>query len=231
MIQMNTFRPMFSLQWRVAKWPTLALLPLCFGLPILVVRFAEQVTRGTFADPAIDMLRVLHGASIFFALLSAIAGFTIALSAWVWDHNTRHVYPLSLPIERWRYALHKMLAGATMLAGLVAAVFVASLVVATTTNLPSGLHAYPVSFTIRFLLGALISYAVMFAFAAGTVRTTIRIIVIFMLVMVVYGLVAERLAQATGAYLPGPFELVANAVTSLPGPFNVFGTRWMLIDV
>jgi hypothetical protein len=226
----RTFGPLLWMQWRTSKWVVFAILPLCFGLPILAVRFAQRVAGGAYADPALDTLGVLQVWSPVFPILAAFTGAALALAAWIWDHNTHHVYALTLPVERWMYALQKLTAGLLLLAIPAVAVLAGS-IAATSGSIPEGLHAYPFSFTLRFLFAALITFAVMFAFAAGTVRTTVRVIiavaVIFVLGSVLVGVASDSLDLGW----PTPFELLVSAMRSWAGPFHVFGGNWMLIDV
>lgn len=225
------FNPLLWSQWKVSRWAVLVLLPLCLGLPIVVVRFARQMAGGPFSQPALDMINAVELWVPIFPLLAAVTGCTLALCAWLWDHNTNHVYALSLPIERWRYALMKFLAGAAVLLLPAAAIWLGAIFGVSTTTLPEGLHSYPISFGFRFLLASLICYAITFAFAAGTIRTTVRIITA-LFVLVVFGtILTDYVGSALGEPIPSPLDVVVMALTSWPGPFNVLGGSWMLIDV
>ena len=55
--------------------------------------------------------------------------------------------------------------------------------------LPAGLHAYPNELTIRFLFAILVFYALFFAMAAGTIKTTLWVLGTFM-GFIVFGLMA-----------------------------------------
>jgi hypothetical protein len=225
------FQPILSLQWKSTRWGVILLTPLCFGLPILFLQIAYKAAGGPFSEPAMDMLRFLQVLSPVFALLALLTGATFALGVWTWDHRTNHVYALSLPLERWRYALLKMSTGALLLAVPVFAAFAGALIASMITPLPTGLHPYPFAFGLRFLLGALIVYAVMFAFAAGTIRTTVRILIAVVLIFVFGTILTNWIGNAFHTEIPSPIGMLIDALTTWPGPFHVFGGNWMLVDV
>lgn len=231
MTNASVFRPLLWSQWKVSKWAVLVLLPLCLGLPIIVMRFARQVAISEYASPAVDMISAVELWLPVFPILAAITGCTLALTAWLWDHNTNHVYALSLPLARWRYALNKFASGGVLLLIPAIAIWTGAIFAVSTTTLPEGLRGYPVAFGFRFLLASLICYAVTFAFAAGTVRTTLRILFAFFVIVVFGTLTTEYIGRAMHMWIPSPFSVIVSALTSWPGPFNVLGGSWMLIDV
>jgi hypothetical protein len=217
MSQVSVFRPLLGLQWKASMWAVIVLLPLLAGLPIVVLNFGKRFSSDHFSNPAVDMVRAVELWSPVFPILAALTGAAFALAAWAWDHNTNHVYALTLPIERWRYALLKMTAGMLTLALPVLALFIGAVIATATTPLPNGLQAYPVSFAFRFLFAALIVYAIMFALAAGTMRTTLRVALVLVVLITLGGLFA--------------FDVIVRILATWPGPFAVFGGNWMLIDV
>src|SRR3569833_3213920 len=109
------FQPFLSLQWKSTRWGVLLLTPLCVGLPILLLRLSYQATQQPFSEPALAMIRFMQIMMGLFPMLAAICGAAFALAVWNWDHRTNHIYALSLPLERWRYGLLKLGAGAVML--------------------------------------------------------------------------------------------------------------------
>lgn len=226
------FKQLALLQWKTSRFAVFILLPLCAGLPFLLVRLAARFADSeSTGEAALAMLHFVDATSVAFPILAAATGGAIALTAWAWDHRTNHVYALSLPVERWRYALMKMGAGTLILLASAAAVLAGSLLAAALTRLPEGMHAYPLAFTFRFLFAALIVFAVTFAFAAGTTRTTVRIFAGLFVVFILGSVVTEIAGRALGMPLPSPASLLGEALVTWPGPFNVFGGSWMLIDV
>lgn len=109
------FRSLLYLHWKQISLPLIPFILAAYALPLLSV-------QGLGTPPGMDssMLeayRIVAGAEIWlpaFPLLAAFIGITLALSSWNWDHQLGHVHALSLPLPRWRYALLKMGAGATL---------------------------------------------------------------------------------------------------------------------
>ena len=64
-------------------------------------------------------------------------------------------------------------AGVVLLMAPVILLWVGSLLAVSMTDIPEGLRAYPTLISFRFLLATLISFAVFFALAAGTMRLAI----------------------------------------------------------
>jgi hypothetical protein len=220
------------LQWRAARWVLLPFLLLSLGLPLLVLRFVEQL--GSQLGPDLDPRAVVAGMSLWaplFPLLAALLGFAVAFAAWTWDHRTGHVYALTLPLSRARYASYKFLAGAGVLLVPVGCLLAGALLGLLLTPLPELVHAYPLSFTLRFLLGAGITYALGFALAAGTARTVVWLVVGTILLLVFGTILVQFLEGVLRTDLVDPLEVLERALLDWPGPFHVFGGSWMLIDV
>lgn len=226
-------RQFLYLHWKSARWAILLFTPVCFALPLLAVRFAQQNTRGIEPDfIAGALLMTLQVWVPLFPLIAGLAGVTLALTAWSWDHGNHHIYALSLPLARWEYALQKFLAGLVLLSVPVLALYIGALLGAGMIELPDGLRSYPFALGGRFLLAALIAYALIFALAAGTVKTTVRLVTAFVLFLVFGSLAAEFIQSALGLdRVYTPFHLMDAVLMRWPGPFHVFGGNWMLIDV
>ena len=160
-----------------------------------------------------------------YALLAAGTGLLVALAAWSHDHRGRHVYALSLPVSRARYALLRFGAGAIFLIPPVIAVLISASMVSMSSAIPSGLHAYPVALTLRFAFAAGVAYAVFFAISSATPKAAgmvLGAIAALFLAQFLVGLVSSR-ADVLGT--------VSNWVFVEPGVLSVFAGRWMLIDV
>jgi hypothetical protein len=167
----------------------------------------------------------MQGWAVGYALAAAGVGLIIGIMSWSYDHRLRHVYALSLPIERWRYALMRLTAGLALIALPVASLFAGAEVVAHSSMVPSTLHAYPVALTLRFGFAALVAYAVFFAISAATARTAGYILASIGLVFVVH-----IILQAAGSSMNLPGYLT-DLFLAAPGLLAVFGGRWMLVDV
>jgi hypothetical protein len=155
-------------------------------------------------------------------MLACLTGALLALTAWNWDHQLNHVYALSLPLARWEYAMLKMGAGAILTLIPAGLLWLGAHLAAASVTLPEGLHAYPNQLAFRFFLAMLLSYSLLFAMAAGTVKTSVRLVstIIAVVVASVVVLGAFNFADAALQYL-----------WRAGGPFEVFTGSWALIDV
>lgn len=213
------FRVILYTQW---KWTRLALLPgvvIAFSLPILSVQGAGESTVASW------VLQSVRGWAVWFPALAAALGLLVAVTAWREDHRGGHVYALSLPIERWRYALLRFAAGAVLLAAPILALWMGSLIATAAASIPPTLRAYPNALALRFALSALVAYGVFFAISAGTARTAA-----YVLGAVAVLIAFDVLLKAAGWEVSIAGEVMA-WLTRAPGPLTVFTGRWMLIDV
>lgn len=229
------FRQAMLVHWKTVRWPLAVLTILAFVLPVGTTAPTARILRVAPLEASYS-LNVIRGAAELwlplFPLLALCAGAVMALSAWYWDHRENHVYALSLPVERWRYAVTKMGAGAVLTLPVFAAFLLGGLLASARLELPAGLETYPVLLTLRFAMATLVAYALLFALAAGTVPTAMRTLVGFAVALVlllgVLPLLADSFPVLELSSLAG---LVSRALTDWPGPFEVFGGSWMLIDV
>ena len=227
------YQPMLFLHWKQIRLVLALFVVASFALPLLAI-------EGLGAPPGMDAAsleayRLVMGFQAWlptFPILAAAIGVTLALSAWNWDHQLNHVYPLSLPLTRWEYTMLKMGAGVTLAFLPVVAMWIGAHVAAASLVLPAGLHAYPNELTIRFLFAILVFYALFFAMAAGTIKTTLWVLGTFM-GFIVFGLMAnDLLANYFGFFLRvNIVEVVIGWMLDAPGPFQVITGSWSLIDV
>ena len=216
-----------------AAGPALVLFALlAFGLPLFVVQGSGS---SMYADGALISLglrlRLLEASLPLFPALAVAVGATLALSAWSWDHKGNHVYALSLPVSRARYALLKFGAGAALALVPAASLLLGGVVAAAAVDLPAGLRAYPVQLAGHFLFAVLVLYALFFALASGTTRTAVAVLSLVIGVPLVASVGVELLG---GVY---PFLQsvdVGGAVETVLfdfGPLRILTGNWMLIDV
>jgi hypothetical protein len=213
------FRVILYTQW---KWTRLALLPgviIAFSLPVLSIQGSGDWGFASWA------LRTAGGWAVWFPALAAALGLLVAVTAWREDHRGGHVYALSLPIERWRYALLRFAAGALLLAAPIVALWVGSLIATAAASIPPTLRAYPNALALRFALAAFVAYGLFFAISAGTARTAA-----YVLGAVAVVIALDVLLKAAGVEMSIGSEVMA-WLTRAPGPLTVFTGRWMLIDV
>jgi hypothetical protein len=229
------FQQLLFVHWKSIRFGLLPLAVLAFGLPLLVVQGLGPSTRGEEIMNLIayGMLAGIRVWAPLLPLLASLTGVILALSAWTWDHKQNHVYALSLPLARWHYILLKMGAGVVLLAIPCFAFWVGALLATSSLVIPVGLRAYPTAVAVRFFLTALLLYALLFAMAAGTLRTTIWVLFGIVVLLVLAGFISNFLGQT---FFPGfrsstILEWLLDRLLYWPGPFEVITGSWMLVDV
>ena len=227
------YQPMLYVHWKQIRLGLVPFILGAFALPLLMVQ-GLGVTPG-MDTTTLEAYRIVNEFQVWlplFPLLAAGTGMTLALSAWNWDHRHNHVWALSLPLSRWEYAMLKMGAGAALALLPAAAMWVGAHLAVASIELPAGLNAYPNQLALRFALATLISYAFLFAMAAGTIKTTVwfvsGVIAFIILGNMANGFLADyyEFFQRTNIVVEF-FRIVADS----PGPAEVFTGNWALIDV
>lgn len=217
------FRTILFTQWTWARSLLLVCALAAFAIPIVSVHSGDL--SGVDGYTVRTYLSSLQGMGVAYPILAGIIGLVLAVTAWGPDHRGRHVYALTLPLPRWRYALLRFGAGLVLLALPVIALWISALIASATVRLPLGLSTYPTGLTARFALAAVVSYALFSAVSAGTSRTAAYIL----------GAIAVLLlTQLMFAFTGSEVDVIApvlNAIFIWPGPLAVFSGRWMLIDV
>ncbi len=217
------FRQMVYTQLKWSLIAVAALLVAGFAIPVLSVQRAGIVQPEPW-DAAM-LLGAIRGWGVAYPILAGAVGLVAALTAWSHDHRGNHVYALSLPVARWKYALLRFAAGGVLILPIVVALWVGGLAAGSASTIPNGLHAYPTALALRFGLAAFVAYAAFFAIASGTSRTAAWVLgVIGALV------VAQIVLSAAGvhaSFLPHALE----RLYTWPGPFELFTGQWMLINV
>ncbi len=227
------YQPMLFLHWKQIRFGLLPFIIAAYGLPLLAV---QGLGSGPGMEaPSLEAYRVVSTYGFWlpaFPLLATATGVTLALSSWNWDHQLGHVYALSLPISRLRYAVNKMASGVVLALLPAFAFWVGAHVAVASITLPPGLHAYPDQLTVRFLAATLVAYALLFALAAGTMRTTVWLLLGVAAAMGVSVVLSQWVFPYFGI-LRGTNLLgwVLRVLSSAPGPFQVFSGNWTLIDV
>ena len=213
------FRAILETQWKWTRGIVLLATLAGFAIPIASLQAAHAS-----GESQIGFVSTMQLWGAAYALLAAGLGLFVAFAAWAQDHRGRHVYALSLPVTRARYALLRFGAGATFLAPTVIAVFAACLLVSTLGGIPEGLRTYSVAVTVRFAFAALVAYALFFAIASSTQKAAgVLLGVVAAVLLTQYGLaLAEIRVDLVGRAL--------NLLMESPGVLSVFTGRWTLID-
>lgn len=219
------FAAVCRVQWKASSTAVFLLAVAGFIIPLLAVQQAGFSAGERRAWDLVVMLSAVESVGGLFPIVAVVLGLTLSVSAWSADHQGDHVYALTLPVPRWYYVLLRFGAGAVLIVPVTAAVGLGCALALWSLDLPEGLRSYAMAVTLRFALAGLVSYAALFALAAGTKRTAALILGA---VVAIFAL-AEFLAMAGMG--PGLFGLLVEGILSRPGPFEIFGGPWMLIGV
>lgn len=218
------FNALMKVQW---KWTRIAILIgtlAGFAIPLVSARdlfLSEALLHVTAAD----IVRRMALAAPLYAFLAGFIGLAVAFLAWSADQKGRHVYALSLPVSRARFAMMRFGAGSLFLLIPAGGVLVGCLVAAAAVQLPAGVHVYPFALTLRFLVASLLAFSIFFVVAAASQRAaawTLGGILAFVIVSVLIEAIGFRA------------DLIGKATSFLfaePGLLSIFTGRWMLIDV
>lgn len=227
MLNRLMFREMLRLQWR---WSMPAIL-LCgagvFAVPMMSVRNARvaEAIGLSQTELAHYFLEVMERWSPLYTGLAALLGLWVATSLWAADHRGRHVYALSLPVERWRFVLMRFWGGALLLLAPAFLLLIGSLLAAGVADIPAGLQSYPLALAFRFLLASFVAFSLFFAISSGTTRTAAYVLAPLAIVAV-----TQVLLDAAGLRT----DILGNVgewLMTSPGILEVFTGRWLLIDV
>ena len=228
---MNRFKVVLATQWKWAWGAVLLSALLMFCIPILSVQKAILDHSGRTAavsegwSEALHFLSVMEFYAPWYTVTAAGIGLALAILAWSSDHRGRHVYSLTLPIERWRLVLLRYMSGVAMLLIPAVALLVGATLAASNTVIPDGLQAYQVALSFRFMLAATVAFSLFFAISSGTTRTA-------GLVLAPLGalVVADVIMSAVGIKVE-IMDSLLQAALEWPGVLQVFTGRWSLVDV
>jgi hypothetical protein len=216
------FAMILRTHWAWTRLLVGALALLAFLMPAFAWRLASEGGDNANVAQLMDGFSVLGPMLAFLALLGA---FVLAVYPWTLDAETKHVYPLSLPISWTRYVGMRYAAGALTLAVPTAALYLGSRLAVSLITLPPMLQAYPGALAVRFLMAALVAYSVTFALQYLAGRRAALVALIIVLAFAV-NLTALELSGAKGWS-----DAIGSFLFDFPGPFGVFSQSWVLIDV
>lgn len=216
------FRVILATQWKWTRGVLLAATLLAFALPLLAMRDASRALDDMNAN---ELLHRMQGFGTVYAMAAAFIGLVVAAMAWTSDHAGRHVYALSLPIERWRYVALRFGAGAVTIAPTVIALWLGAIVALASVEIPAGLHGHPLGLALRFALAALVAYAIFFAISSSTKRTA------GITLAVLGGMILLEIIGDISNLPLRPMSVLTDLLVHRMGTFGVFRGRWMLIDV
>jgi ABC-type transport system involved in multi-copper enzyme maturation permease subunit len=219
------FKALMKVQW---KWTRLAVLiatVLGFSIPMGTARIFDPRDFMTGRISPAYVIRAMQQAGVLYAILAGAIGLFVAFLAWNADQKGRHVYALSLPVSRARFALMRFGAGATFLLVPALGVLIGCLLATAIIEIPQGMKAYPVAVAMRFLLSSFVAFAIFFAVAASSQKAAAialgSLAGFFLLAVIVsaMGLQTDLI------------ELASGWIFAEPGVLSIFTGRWMLVDV
>jgi hypothetical protein len=216
------FRQMLFVQWRWARLELIVYGLLGFVGPVLLLRVAMANEDGSSIGV---LLQIVAATGYFFILLAFVCAITFAVRPWLADQALKHVYALSLPLPWAKFVRYRFLAGAALLTLPALAVWLGGAIATAAAAIPPTLHAYPGGIAVRFLLSALVFYAVTFLLQYLAGKNAVRVATITLGALLMVGVVLRLLGYE------GVMMAAWNAVIHWPGPFETLTARWMLIDV
>ncbi len=218
------YRQMVMQQWNYSSGSILGFLVLAFALPLVAVYFQPAAAGGPGA-PVGAWLKGAANVGYVIPVLAMLCGGALGLGTWMPDRLGRHVYVLSLPLERWRLVLLRFAAGSTLVAAPVVALAAGATLATLAVDLPAGVHAYPLQLTLRFALATLVCFAMFFAGGAASRRALI------VAGLGVVGLVSADVILIAIDETPVVIENAFKLLLEFPGPFSILRGRWALFDV
>jgi hypothetical protein len=216
------FGEMLYTQWKWARTELFLYVLAAFLIPTIMIRIGFSYIDAYSIRSVLNMGAY---AGIFFCALAIACAFGLAWRPYINDASLKHVGPLSLPISWPRFVQMRFLAGVVLLLVPTVAVWIGGVIATASAPIPPTLHTYPGGIAIRFFFAALIAYAAGFLLQYAGGKHAVRIAIFLFLTVVGVELAGQLL---------GYDSIVGstwNALTSWPGPFSIFGARWMLIDV
>jgi hypothetical protein len=218
------FKALMVVQWKWTKWAAMLATLVGFAIPIASAQ-SVAMARDSYMQEAAYVVGVMQRFAVGYALLAAAVGLAFAVAAWSNDHKGRHIYALSLPVSRSKYAAMRFAAGAIFLLLPTLGVLVGCLIASIIAPIPAGLHAYPIALTLRFLLASGVAFAIFFAIAASTPKAA---------GLVLGGIASILIVAFILSAAEVKYDLLGHAGSFLfsePGLLSVFTGRWMLVDV
>lgn len=219
------FRAVLYTQWKWTR-PVILLAVLVAGyIPVNALRSSPYKVATDYHIPSLYFS--IASASALYQLLALAVAIVVAIAAWQADAQRQHVYAMSLPLPRWQFVLLRFGAGAALLGIVAAAVALFGGISAALAPLPPMLHAYPVGLGVRFWLGSLIPFGLIFALLASNPRH-VRVVVVAAVTVVAVDLALNAFGVTATPILT---QTLIDGAYANNGPLAAFLSKWMLIDV
>ena len=217
------FAQILRTQWAWTRMILLGFSVLVFMLPVFIWQSTSFALDG--APSALVLMEGFATIGPVIVFVSIIGAFALAAYPWGIDNETKHVYPLSLPITWTRYVTMRFAAGALLLIVPTVALWLGLIFAVSLVELPAVLHAYPGTLALRFLLAMLLAYSATFAlqYLGGKSAPVAVLLLLLTVSLPMFALVAldqERIVFAIQRFL-----------LEWPGPLAIYAEPWKLIDV
>ncbi len=215
------FEAMVRIQWKACRHFVIIFMLAAFCLPIASVHLGWKGEATNLPQ----FLAELELWGWFYPVLAAATAISIAILTWRSDRRGRHIYAMTLPIDRSRYVWLRLAGGALLAGPVLLAAWLGALVSVWSITMPEGLRSFPIILGLKFGLALLLFLSLAFAVASASPRT----------LGWMYRGLALLVALHIGVALLWPSVNIAltilSALATAPGPFAALGGRWMLIDV
>lgn len=216
------FAMVLRTQWNWTRNSVIGFAALSFVFPALAWRLASTVAPGR------ESLQVMEGFAALGPMLGFLAlfgPFVIAALPWGIDHETKHVYPLSLPISWPKWVGMRFAAGALTLLIPALALYAGSRLTLSMLELPPLLRGYAGALAFRFLLASIVAYGLTFAlqYLAGKRAAAVALIILLSIGATMVTLLLLGMSDIADA--------LGRALFEWPGPLAIFVEPWTLIDV
>lgn len=216
------FAMVFRTQWNWTRNSVIGFSVLAFVFPALAWRLANLGPGGT------NTLQVMDGFAALgpmLGFLSLMGPFVLAAQPWGIDYETKHVYPLALPISWQRWVSMRFAAGAITLLLPALALYLGSRLTLSMLELPPLLRGYAGALAFRFLLASMVAYGLTFAlqYLAGRRAAAVALIILLSITALIVVLAILGMSDVA--------ESAGRAVFEWPGPLSIFVEPWTLIDV
>jgi hypothetical protein len=216
------FAQILYTQWKWTRTALGMLIVVAFVMPVALWRlFGPDASSTT----TVTLMQAFDSIGPYLVLIALLGGFLLAVMPWTVDAQTKHVYPLSLPVQWPQYVVMRFGAGALTTLLPAFALWLGCLVALAFVEVPPTLHTYAGTVAARFLLATLVAYVMTFSLQYLAGRRAVVLLLGFLVLMLIGG---------TGFELFGLADVnraIIRAVFEWPGPLSVFTADWSLIDV
>lgn len=219
------FTAMLRAQWIWSRAMMLFFLAAGFTIPLLSVPLVARGRHTWMTSANIVDLGGVIGVAI--AITMTVAAIALEIQNWSVDERGGHVYTLSLPIDRRRYASYRLAGSFLLLALVCLAIAAGGLAAGALLDLPAALRTYPVALAVRALLAGWFVHTLAFAFRVGAWERSGKTLLVALLLLAT----ALIVPSAWPGTATGWLSVVGRLLIAPGGPLGILAGHWSLIDV